>query len=495
MMLLRWFTILLTCCFATPDSRELLVEILGCVNSDCCDKVRRLCQKINKGTVHDNYGIGQLGNLAATNFERDLHRWANKQDWRSLLPSLYEFPLRVYAADSWQTTTTTHFAMLPHEVFGSVYREAPDLFKFLWGSSSQLDQFWQEEEELDTEWYHKHPVIQSEPDPRKRIPIGLHGDDAGMTGHEPVLIVCWNGLAVDLNTVDNRLLFSLVKVADCIDGDTINTMLSVLTWSLRALASGYYPTHDHTGYAFSQQYQPARWKLAGKLIADGIKGAWSEMRGDWKFLKEVLHLRRNYGTAPHVCHLCEAGKNVAANVYTNFADNADYLGTFVDGAEWWTTYVAYAFVCALLMIPGFWIYKVAFDIMHTVDLGIYQYMLPSVLWELTGTAERIFQGTTRQARFAAAYKEYRAWCKEYNILSVTKKKFHFKRFRPDGNCYPQMSQVTAKAAATRCIRQICLLCFHQHLPLHVFVFLLDSLLFEHFAQVHGILAVGCLPAG
>ena len=425
------------------------MEILSCVNTDCCDKVRRLCQKISKGTVHDNYGIGQLGHLAASNFERDLHRWATKQDWRKLLPNLYDFPLRVYAGNSWEIQTRTHFAMLPHEIFGTVYEQAPELFRFLWGSQSQLDQYWKDEQELDTTWYNNHPVIQSEPDPKKRIPVGLHGDDAGMTGHEPVLVLCWNGLAVDLNTIDNRLLFSLVRVADCIEDVTVNTILSVLKWSLEALASGYYPTHDHTGYAFSKTYQPARFKMAGKLLANGFKAVWAELRGDWKFLKDTLLLKHHYSSAPRICHLCEASKS-GPMVYSDFRANAAYLATRVCSMAWWTTYTAYACVCALLMIPGFCIYRVAFDIMHTVDLGIYQYMLPSVLWDLTERSERTFQGNNRQARFAAAYEEYRAWCKEYSIPSVTKKKFSYKRFRPDANCYPQMSQVTAKAAATRC---------------------------------------------
>ena len=113
-----------------------------------------------------------------------------------------------------------------------------------------------------------------------------------------------------------------------------------------------------------------------------------------------------------------------------------------------TLYAAAGIACSLFLIPGFTILRVFFDIMHTLDLGVSQYAIPSALWELT-EANVQWPGRTREIRFRAAYASYRRWCKANKVISVTKKKFAFKRFRPTAGKYPVMSQVTAKAAATR----------------------------------------------
>jgi len=34
-------------------------------------------------------------------------------------------------------------------------------------------------------------------------------------------------------------------------------------------------------------YEPKRAAVAGLPLAGGFVGAWAELRGDWKFLKEV----------------------------------------------------------------------------------------------------------------------------------------------------------------------------------------------------------------
>lgn len=116
--------------------------------------------------------------------------------------------------------------------------------------------------------------------------------------------------------------------------------------------------------------------------------------------------------------------------------------------DWMSLYAAAGIVCSLFLIPGFSILRVFFDILHTMDLGVSQYAIPSAVWEMTAP-KALWPGRTRQIRFGIAYASYRRWCKTNKVISVTKKKFAFKRFRPTAGKYPVMSQVTAKGAATR----------------------------------------------
>ena len=151
---------------------------------------------------------------------------------------------------------------------------------------------------------------------------------------------------------------------------------------------------------------------------------------------------------PYICHLCSAGK--AGDLYTDFSQDAEHRKTKITTEEFMTTYLALAIICPLLLIPGFCIWRVFFDIMHTLDLGIYQYAIPSAMWEMTGEgSSATWTGRSRQIRFSKAYVSYRLWCKANKVISVTKKQFKLKRFRPTASKYPMITQVTAKAAATR----------------------------------------------
>jgi hypothetical protein len=145
-------------------------------------------------------------------------------------------------------------------------------------------------------------------------------------------------------------------------------------------------------------------------------GCFSEMRGDWKFLVQSLLLQQS-PQSNYCCHLCRAHKRITSLLFTNYRDDARHRRTLVDSAEWWYYMTAALLVSPLLFIPGFNIFRVMIDPLHTLELGIYQWLAPSVMWQLTSSAEEdgYFPGGTRDERFAAAYKQYRIWC--VHILS------------------------------------------------------------------------------
>ena len=430
------------------DSRQLLVDILSeaAIGSTSCEHVRKICAGIEHGTSHANLGLTELAKLKKSHFEQQMHAWAGRQVWRHLLPKIYSFPVTFLTQSGLDTEERLHSFILPHELFNTVYNAGPDLFKHIFGSDKELKTWWDGAEASKNDWYNKHPIIQQVP-ATLRYPLGMHGDDGGMHGQEPVLVLSWNSV-VPLKPNDwSRILFSMVKVS-CISQTTLQTIYGIWRWSFEALAEGKFPAKDHTGPPFSKLYDPQRFFLAGKALAGGVRGIWSEMRGDWKFLKECLYLKHHAGTRPRICHLCSAGKTADDTCYTNFAANAGHRATITSNNDFMASYLAAAIICPLLLIPGFHIFRVFFDIMHTLDLGVFQVVMPSCLWELTSNTS-IWNESTRAKRFAKAYAEYRGWCKTQKVKSVTKKRFNFKRFRPTAKSYPMMSQVTAKAAATR----------------------------------------------
>ena len=229
----------------------------------------------------------------------------------------------------------------------------------------------------------------------------------------------------------------------------MQTIYKVLKWSFEALASGYYPAADHDDVPFSLHHYPERFAMRGKQLAGGFVGCFSEMRGDWKYLKEALILREHYGMGSRICHLCGVLKHShdRGMRYTNFRRDALHRSTRIAHAHFSNRYLGFAIFSYLLLIPGFCIWRVYFDYMHTHDLGITQYVVPSVLCDLTDPQSTVFVGNTRQAKLHDAYRRYSIYCKNNRVKSVISKPFN--KIVWCKSKYPRVSQNAAKAAAIR----------------------------------------------
>ena len=238
-------------------------------------------------------------NINEHNAERSLHRWVNTQIWRDLMPQTYEFLVKAQdPRDPDGLLDRVHSCLLPHEVFHTLHSHGHELFEELFtGGVDNLVQWWAEAQRTGGTWYTQHPTINANPDPATRVPYGLHGDDAGVHGQEQVLVFTWGSVVHRKPTLDNRIVFTMLRVRDIAKQHTMQTVYDVLKWSLDALASGKFPAAAHNGVAFTKVTDPARWKLAGQPLAGGYVGCWAEMRGDWKFLREALHLNEHYGAS------------------------------------------------------------------------------------------------------------------------------------------------------------------------------------------------------
>lgn len=397
-----------------------------------------------------NNEINELAAMAGQKSEARLHDWLEKAPWRKTLPELCEFDL-LKAQKGPQAGTpklARHAAILPHELFASLHAHGRPVFEgILTGGSENLQKWWAAEAENASKctWYHDHPARQGARH-ELLVPLGIHGDDAGVQGQESVTVLTWGSVAVEGPTLDSRLIFCMLKESEAVKPDSLHKVLKVFTWSLTALAAGTFPSADEEGRAFGEDHHPARAAVAGQpLTSDGHRGCWAEMRGDWKFLHEALHTRGFYGTN-ECCHLCAAVKSGPEQQwFTNFAMDAELRSTRVTSKD----YMAAAAtgpgpVSPLLGIPGFNIWRVQFDIMHTLDLGVLTHALPSALTELTAAAD-VFPAPTREGRLAQATQSYHVWCKANNIASAAKE---FTKRWCEGP-YPCIGQFQAKAAAIR----------------------------------------------
>ncbi len=129
-------------------------------------------------------------------------------------------------------------------------------------------------------------------------------------------------------------------------------------------------------------------------------------------------------------------------MYTDFRPDAAHRHTLVTHGAWLEEARAAEVVSPLLDIPGFDIWAVRFDIMHCLDLGVYQVIVSSALAELARTGVGVFRGFTLQSRLEHATRLYRAWCKGHGVATVAKR-------LTVGWLGGRITQQHAKAAAMR----------------------------------------------
>ena len=442
---------------ATPDVAELLMaddafdlemELLCWpATGGSCQKMHKLCERISKACTGVPAHIRELSQLPnTTHRERDLHRWVKRQPWRKLLPDAYEFDIP-YTADGILEALAVHSVFLPHETLSHIYREPELLEDLLCGPEGCLDTFWENTAASDPEWRSKHPVAELHTQPSTCIPIGIHGDDAGLYQSEKMLIITWNSLATQHLTLDSRILFGALTYAHAVPGKTVDVLYEVLAWSLNCIAEGRFPWCDHRGRLFSREHHPDRFRVAGSpLTAAGHRGIFAELRGDWKWQVECLGFDQWYNTN-FVCHLCRAHVRIKRLLYTQFRRNDHIRRTRVRHHNWrdWNTERGRPH---LSRVVGFGIWRCLPDAMHCLDLGVYQNLAAACLYELV--VEGVWPGDEQEDAFNNAHLQYKEWCKAKGTPSCCR--FEMSKIAPGkplGTTYPHFTQQTAKGAMTK----------------------------------------------
>jgi hypothetical protein len=161
-------------------------------------------------------------------------------------------------------------------------------FERLFGTEQQMLDFWRHE--LGEPWTRNHEVLTARqfttPDTTLAVPLGLHGDDAQFTKRGKLLVLSLNGPLC--RQENSRLVITVIDWQRC-PAPSLDAVYGIIKWSFECLATGRWPLADHLGNSFPRRSVRAR--LAGQpLLAPGWVGLFTEMRGDWKFLKETFHL-------------------------------------------------------------------------------------------------------------------------------------------------------------------------------------------------------------
>ena len=149
-------------------------------------------------------------------------------------------------------------------------------------------------------------------------------------------------------------------------------------------------------------------------------------------------------SANYVCHLCRAHKRIRRLWWTQSGRGSRLRNTLCTNHQFLGWHLGQRVYSAFLLLIGFDIWRVWSDALHTLDLGIYQYAVPSALWELTRD-QRLWPGSTRASRLLLAYRDYKVWCSQHGV-SEPVKKFEKKSFKKEKSKLIVWTQKTAKGA-------------------------------------------------
>lgn len=338
--------------------------------------------------------------------------------------------------------------ILPHELFAVMHEKSPcTFFKYIVGDQEKINGYWHE--------MRGQPFVNNlgleERMLSYTIPILWHEDGVETFKNFEVMLWSWsNALLRGHSSLDIKNVCCFLPVQFMVKGTSHQEVVTVIKWSIAALASGRWPERDHLGRPWGNKSWATRAQNAGKYLAAGWRGVPTGWKGDMKQRAAAHKFARNY-SSNFCCDLCSASKVLPELSMGDFGPDATWRDTILSQQTY------------LLSTPerlqSPWssvvnLERFLLDAMHIIFLGVAQHTIASVLTEYaeeSGEAPNTFLKRT--------WLSFRRWCK------VNKVTCHVPIFtlrlmgRDNKNTFPELSS-RVKAAHVK------VLCFYIQVFTH-----------------------------
>ena len=223
------------------------------------------------------------------------------------------------------------------------------------------------------------------------VPSACGGDSAPFHTRDSIFLLLFNVLSGNLQKKrfwTCAFPKSMFCNCGCKGRHTFDDVFSVLLFACRAWLSGVWPRLRHCGQAFADSTRPGDKARAAK--ARGRKrlmfqGAVVQKRGDWPWFKQIFDIVgwKAEGASKRVCFKCACTGEGGECPYTDASLSAAWRRTMVSHPEWFQRALREGrYLSVLWSLPGFILSFITIDLMHCGELGILQYLLGNVLFEL-----------------------------------------------------------------------------------------------------------------
>ena len=218
-------------------------------------------------------------------------------------------------------------------------------------------------------------------DTSKHVVFGIWGDAAPTAHMNSVYMLTWRAL-----TGKHRRRFricALSKDVVCKCGSsgkhTFDAIFTYLAWAFQVLQHMVFPSHDHECNPLTDAWRIAR---AGKKLKLG--GSLVGKNGDWSWMKQCVGLQgwNIFQGNKRCCWTCLAANTEELNCF-DFTASAKWRKTMISMASFmYSTSHGRQHLSPLFKCPGFRLAWCRIDWMHCVCLGVLQYILGNVLFDL-----------------------------------------------------------------------------------------------------------------
>ena len=258
------------------------------------------------------------------NCERDFLRWQRRLRAASGVPiTTYSVDCTLQDPRGLETFEAKVPLLLPHEMFHCVWLIGGDIWGGLFGLSQnpdvELKEFWNKE--FLHAWVQQHPAFHSPSQLRRLLPISFHGDDVAFIKEDKGLCMSWTSDLCRSETWDGRFLMWFMPYNLLVKGRTVEALMAVVPYTMYWLQIGVFPDVNHLGEPFTEQ-DGWRFKMRGKPLAGGWRGAYSHTRGDMPFMASITldySFRHEW-----CCNRCMACKNEVESL--TFTDGGPHAG-------------------------------------------------------------------------------------------------------------------------------------------------------------------------
>lgn len=300
-----------------------------------------------------------------------------------------------------------HFALLPHELFATIYARFPQVFTkdILGGSADNPAKFW--EAAKDHPSMIGHPMLRKRDPFSKAVPIALHGDGVAVSGcgrswSRSVDVYSWASLLSYGETLTTNFMIYMMY-ANLITEASMKEFWALLTWSFYWLFVGRWPSRDHNGKEWPAGSEEA--SKAGTHLANGYYGVLFVVRGDLEHMAKGFKMPWPTSLSP--CALCRC--NSSDTPWTDPSPTAAWRATVWSNREWHIQHPHGH--CIFTQVPGVGITSFVPDVMHVLHLGVYQYVFGSILKYLT----HVFLPGTQQENLRTVWEMIK---EGYNVFNV-----------------------------------------------------------------------------
>ena len=252
--------------------------------------------------------------------------------------------------------------------------------------------------------------------PKEILALGLWSDGVPCNYDRSqsfeVLTLSLPGLPPEMRTL--RIPLFGIKKHHSIKQETMDDVMSVICWSLEALATGTFPNQRHDGAPWQKGEHFNRQRKAGKSI--GCKALLTQIRGDWKMLKDIFRLPQ-HNEKEGCCWKCpckpENVKEVSslASWRVPFTQWDLLVRMRQQGVE----------TSPLFACPCFNLDLILLDWLHIVDLGVAADFLGNLFWMVQSKLEGSSKAARVQQLFLLMqdFYQYNGTEDRLNTLTVT----------------------------------------------------------------------------